>query len=277
MRMNVSKARMLLTVLVLGLLGTSALAGEWCKNYNYGDKEKRGSSEIREIALPGTGFLEVDSGRNGGISVNGSDRSDVLVEACVRAWSRDQVEAENLVRTTRIETSGVIKAVNDSGSNDISVSFRISVPRNTSLTLNAKNGGLKVDGVSGRMELATINGGIKLSNVAGAVKGRTTNGGIKVGLGGFAWTGEGLDVETVNGGIKISLPSNFAANVEAATVNGGFKSDFPGLQLPKKEAGSSSWARNKRVNAAINGGGAPIRAVTTNGGVKIMSVTAKAQ
>ena len=120
------------------------------------------------------------------------------------------------------------------------------------------------------MDLRTVNGGLKLTNVAGSVKGRTTNGGVKVGLGGFGWTGDGLDVETVNGGVKIYLPSSFAANVEASTVNGGFKSDFPELQPPKKE-GESRWSRNKKVNAAINGGGARIRAVTTNGGVKIMA------
>ena len=263
--------RVLFVVMLVGLIGSSANASDWCGKNNYGDGDKTSAVDTRTFTLAATGRLEVDGRTNGGIKVTGADRNDVLVEACVRAWADSQSEADNLVKTTRIETSGVIKAVNDSDKNHSSVSYRISVPRNTDLVLNAKNGGIKVDGVNGSMDLSTVNGGIKLSNVAGDIKGRTTNGGVSVGLGGNAWTGNGLDVETVNGGIKISIPSNFAANVEAGTVNGGFKSDFPELQLPKKEGKDGSWSRNKSVNAAINGGGATIRAVTTNGGVKIMS------
>ncbi|NNE66080.1 MAG: DUF4097 family beta strand repeat protein [Pyrinomonadaceae bacterium] len=267
------------TVVVLAatlILSATALAGDWCKEYNYGNKKKASSVDARQFTLSSTGRLEVDGRTNGGIKVQGADRSDVLVEACVRAWADTQAEADNLVQTTRIETAGVIRAVNDSEKYNSSVSFRISVPRNTDLMLNAKNGGLSVDGVNGSMDLKTVNGGIKLSNVAGDVKGRTTNGGIKVGLNGIAWTGGGLDLETVNGGVKIGIPANFAANVEAGTVNGSFKSDFPELQLPKKE-GKTYYRQNKRVSGAINGGGALIRAVTTNGSVKIYSATARAQ
>lgn len=269
--MKLLGVRSVFVFLVIGIVGSTAFAGEWCDSNGYGNGEKASSVDARTFTLASTGRLEVDGRQNGGIKIQGADRSDVLVEACVRAWADSQAEADNLVQTTRIETSGVIRAVNDGAEHGSSVSYIISVPRNTDLVLVAKNGGLKVDGVIGSMDLSTVNGGIKLSNVAGDIKGRTTNGGVSVGLGGNSWTGAGLDVETVNGGIKISIPSNFSANVEAGTVNGGFKSDFPELQLPKKEGKSYSYSRSKRVNAAINGGGATIRAVTTNGGVKIMS------
>lgn len=274
--MRLSTLRVLIPTIIIGVVGSTAYAGDWCKDYRNKNGEKRGASEVREFTLPATGNLEIDGGKNGGIKIQGADRGDVFVRACVRAWSESQAEADNLLQTTRIETSGVMRAVNDLKDEHISVSFMVSVPRNTNLTLQARNGGLKVDGVNGNMNLSTVNGGIKLSAVSGAVKGRTTNGGVSVGLGGYGWTGEGLDVETVNGGVKIYLPASFAANIEAGTVNGGFKSDFPELQLPKKEGKTNSWSRNKRVSAAINGGGARIRAITTNGGVKIMSA-AKAQ
>ena len=269
--MRKSMSRFVFVMVAICVTGTGVLAGEFCKEYNYGNKNKQSSVELREMTLASTGNLEVDGRQNGGIKITGEDRADVFVQACVRAWAESKAEADNLVQTTRIETSGVIRAVNDTKDRHSSVSFRIRVPRNTDLTLMAKNGGLSVDGVDGTMNLRTVNGGIKLGNVAGSIKGRTTNGGVKVGLGGYGWTGEGLDVETVNGGVKIYIPRNFAANVEVSTVNGGFKSDFPELTPPKKE-GKNSWKRNKNVNAAINGGGARIRAVTTNGGVKIMAV-----
>lgn len=255
--------------MLVALLAVSASAYEFCdsnSNSNWGDKAS--AKDLREFTLPATGSIEADGGKNGGISVRGENRSDVLVRACVRGWADSKAEAQNLVDTTRIETSPVIRASGVSEKSNYSVSFEILVPVRTDLKLSAKNGGISIVSVDGNIAFETVNGGVKLGDVAGDVKGRTTNGGVKVALTGMSWRGTGLDVETTNGGVKIGLPSNYAANVEVGTVNGGFKSDFAELQVKKDDDDKYTW-RNKNVSGAINGGGATIRAKTTNGGVKI--------
>jgi hypothetical protein len=261
--------RLFAASIAMAILAMSASAGEFCDNYSsWGDKES--AKDLREVTIAATGSIEVDGGKNGGISVRGENRSDVLVRACVQAWGDSKAEAQNLVDTTRIETSPVIRATQASEKSNSSVSFEIVVPIRTNLKLSAHNGGIAISTVEGDMDFSTTNGGIKLANVAGDVKGRTTNGGVKVELTGMAWRGNGLDVETTNGGVKLALPANYAANIEAGTVNGGFKSDFPELQV-KKDDENKYYQRNKNVSASINGGGAPIRVKTTNGGVKIGS------
>ncbi len=77
----------------------------------------------------------------------------------------------------------------------------------------------------------------------------------------------GLNVETTNGGVNLEMPENYAARLETRTVNGGFTSDFD-LTVKMRE-----WNRSRGVNIStdLNGGGAPIRVVTTNGGVRIRS------
>jgi DUF4097 and DUF4098 domain-containing protein YvlB len=99
--------------------------------------------------------------------------------------------------------------------------------------------------------------------MAGDVKGTTKNGGVSVELSGGAWRGNGLDVKTTNGSVKLSMPENYAARVETGTVNGGFKSEISQLNVERNERN-----RAVRINTELNGG-APIRVVTTNGGVKI--------
>ena len=116
------------------------------------------------------------------------------------------------------------------------------------------------------MEFETQNGGIHLSNMAGDVKGRTTNGGVHVELSGNSWKGNGLDLLTTNGGVHLQMPESYAARIETGTTNGGFKSDIAGLNVEKNERN-----RPVRLNTDINGGGAPIRLITTNGGVHISS------
>ncbi len=269
--MTKSLVRITSTLFVVALFASIGLAKEFCEynNYNHGNN-KFGAKDLREFNVAATGRLEVDGRQNGGVTVKGENRNDVLIRACVRSWAASQAEADNLLQTTRIETSPVVRATESGEKNHTSVSYEILVPNRTDLKIDGKNGGIKVEGVSGSMDLNTVNGGIKLGNVSGDIKGRTTNGGISVGLVGGSWNGSGLDVETVNGGIKIQLPANFAANVETGTVNGGFKSDFPELQIKKKEGDRGYYNQNKRVSASINGGGPTVRAITTNGGVKIM-------
>ena len=243
---------------------------EFCsENWSNGDKVS--VRDLRETTIAAPSLLTVDAGRNGGISVSGEDRRDVLVRACVQAWGNTEAEANAILRSIRVETGSTVRADSSNGGDNWSVSYRISVPRSMNVDLKAHNGGISISSIEGNLRFETTNGGVKLSDVAGDVKGRTTNGGVSVNLSGASWRGSGLDVETTNGGVKLSMPANYAARIETGTVNGGFKSDIAGLNPPDDES-ENKWNRKKRISADINGGGAPIRIVTTNGGIKIDSI-----
>ena len=245
---------------------------EFCSNNNW-NGDKVSTSELRELTVAASGRLEVDGARNGGISVRGENRSDVLVRACVQAWGSSEQEAKSLASSVRINTGSVIMADGPS-ENGWSVSYEIRAPRNSNLSLRAHNGGISVKAIDGDIDVNTVNGGVSIHDAAGTVRGKTTNGGLNVVLVGNGWKGSGLDLQTTNGGVNLMLPSSFAANVEAGTVNGGFSSDFPGLQVEKR-AEHQYGPQPKRVAASINGGGAPVRVVTTNGGIRISSSDTK--
>ncbi len=244
---------------------------EFCSdNWNWSNGDRVSAKDLRETTFAAPGILNVDAGRNGGISVKGENRSDVLVRACVQAWGKTQKEANALVKSIRVETGSNVRADSSLGSENWSVSYQIFIPRLMNVDLKAHNGGISISSVEGSLKFETTNGGVKLSDLAGDVKGRTTNGGVKVELSGASWRGSGLDVETTNGGVKLSMPQNYAASVETGTVNGGFKSDIAALSI-QEETSENKWNRKKRISASINGGGAPIRVITTNGGIKIDS------
>ena len=99
-----------------------------------------------------------------------------------------------------------------------------------------------------------------LSNVGGDIRGETTNGGLTLNLSGDRWDGAGLDVETRNGGITMSVPENYSAALETATTNGRISVDFPITVTGRI---------NRELTTTLGAGGARIRAVTTNGGVRI--------
>lgn len=240
----------------------------FCSNENWSSRDKVSFKEAREFNVAASGTLTVDGGRNGGISVKGENRSDVLVRACVNGWAETEEAAKLLVAGVKIDAGSTIKA-KSSDENNWSVSYEVLVPRTTNLDLTAQNGGISIKSVDGMIEFETNNGGVNLSDLSGTVKGRTTNGGVNVSLTGNSWKGTGMDVVTTNGGVNLSVPEGYAANFETGTTNGGLKSDVAALTVETED--KDGWTKSKKIRASMNGGGAPVRVVTTNGGIKIGS------
>jgi hypothetical protein len=243
---------------------------EFCSNNDWSNGDKVSGRDLREMTVSG-GSLTVDGKRNGGIHVRGENRSDILIRACVQTWATTAEEAQQLAKSIRVETSGTVRAEGVSEENGWSVSYQILVPRSTNLKLTTLNGGISIENVEGTMEFDAKNGGIHLSNLAGDVRGRTTNGGLHIELAGNTWKGNGLDVETTNGGVHLTMAESYAARFETRTVNGGFKSDLAALQVEKEKDENGYRRQGVNISRELNGGGALVRVVTTNGGVHIDS------
>jgi DUF4097 and DUF4098 domain-containing protein YvlB len=219
--------------------------------------------EIKEQTLPAGGAIDVDAGKNGGVAVKGWERNEVLVRARVQTAAISQAAADQLAKEVRIETAGLrIHAEGPEQSSDShwSVSFELFVPRRSDLSLAAHNGGISIADVSGKLEFRALNGGVSLKRVGGNVHGSTTNGGVNVELTGDRWDGEELDVQTTNGGVNMTLPENYSAHLETGTVNGNISVDFPVTVQGRI---------TKELTVNIGSGGPTIRAMTTNGGVRI--------
>ena len=219
--------------------------------------------EIKEQTLPASGAVSVDGRQNGGVSVKGWDRNEVLVRARIQTAAVTQTEADELARQITIETAGAKIFANGPETNrDLSwsVSYEVFVPRHSDLSLVAHNGGISISDVQGRLEFTAVNGGVALKRVGGTVHGGTTNGGLSIELTGDHWDGEEMDVRTTNGGISMSVPDNYSAHLETGTVNGNLSIDFPVTVQGR-------ITRELAVN--LGSGGPTVRAMTTNGGVRV--------
>jgi DUF4097 and DUF4098 domain-containing protein YvlB len=128
------------------------------------------------------------------------------------------------------------------------------------LSATTSNGGISVEQVDGRMDFEAENGGIAVRDAAGSISAHTTNGGVSARLTGTSWRGERLDLRTTNGGVSLDIPQGYNAELETGTVNGGMEIDFPV---------TIQGRINRRIRTTLGRGGPMVRAVTTNGGVKI--------
>ena len=237
---------------------------DWCREAerNY-DRDRVVFCEVRDLRESGGSRLEVLDNANGSISVTGSSRRDITVQARVVAQAATDSAARSLARDVsvsldsgRVRASGPERERNQSWS----VSYRIEVPSSFDVNLETSNGSLAVDGVKGRIDMESSNGSVRLTDVGGRVNARTSNGSVHVTLSGRYFDGDGMTVVTSNGSARLDIPNDFNAHLIAGTSNGSLD-----LDIPVTVQGRVS----KRIDTTLGTGGATIEMRTSNGSLRI--------
>lgn len=231
-----------------------------------GDRDREHFCEVRDVTLAAGDRLAVDARENGSVRFYGADRADILVRALISSWDDSRDAARAMARDVRIESAGG-RVIADGPSrrrrSGWAVSYEVYVPRRMNLEAITHNGGVSVDGVTGRMDLRAVNGSVTVTNAGGDVRAETTNGSVRASLSGTTWTGNYLDLETTNGSVTLDIPRNFNAQLETGTVNGGLHIDFPVTVQGRIR---------DRLSTRLGAGGPRVTARTTNGTVRIREV-----
>jgi hypothetical protein len=242
-----------------------------CANGSY-DGDRVRHCEIREQTLPSIGRLSIDAGQNGGATVKGWLRSDVLVRARIEASGDTQAAAETMAGRILIDGSGgQVRAMGpeQAGNSWWSVSYEIFVPQTGDLNLKTNNGGITISDVRGQIHFDANNGGVHLKRVVGDVSGATVNGGIQVELAGTIWDGRQMELSPRNGGVTVAMPAQYSARIQAETGMGRIQSDFP---LPQNVSG-----RSRQLDFSLGSGGPPIHITTGNGSIRLKRAESQSQ
>jgi hypothetical protein len=235
------------------------------------DRDRARHCEIREQSLPSIGRLNIDAGQNGGATVRGWLRGDVLVRARIEASGDIEGAAANLASRVMVDGSGgQVRSTGpeDSNNSSWSVSYEIFVPQVTDVTVKSRNGGLTISDVRGQIHFDAVNGGVHLKRVGGEVTGATVNGGIEVELAGAVADWRQMELTTNNGGVTVAMPSHYSARIQAETGMGRIQSDFP---MPPNADGR----RGGRMEFNVGSGGPPIHITTGNGSIRLKRAEAQ--
>ena len=238
-------------------------------NDNYGGRRSR-LCDVREITLGQSSRLEIEPGRNGGVTVRGWSQNSILVRARVEAWADSDSEARSVASQVRVEAAGgrirgtgpdLNGLFNWNEDRNWAVSFEVFTPFNTDLTIDSHNGGITISDVRGQIDVETHNGGLRMTRVAGDIRGQSHNGGIQADIDGNTSDIRQIDLSTHNGAITLSVPSSFGARVETQTHHGRLESDFPITVRGRLDGGD--------MNFNIGAGGPLVRLGTHNGGIRL--------
>jgi len=195
---------------------------------------RRTASETRNFAVSGQPRITADT-FDGSISVTGWDQPNVSVTAVKRAGTDEQLQGIKWRAEQRGSEISIVADFDNAyaqrigGMNLINAStnLEISVPRNTTLHLNSRDGRVHVEGVSGSINLHTGDGSIDVRNGRGSLTVNTGDGRVRIvnfdgdvnaetGDGGITLLGRftSLIARTGDGSISLALPEGMNAVIE---------------------------------------------------------------
>lgn len=276
----------------------------------------------KTFTISGEGKLHVETS-GGSIAVSGENGNQVTVEMYVKKngswsdWFGNDSDVEEALEEYNIDINQQGNQVNAVakrkgkgwGSNKLSISFKITVPKHMSTDLNTSGGSITLASVTGEQNANTSGGSLNFDKITGNTTARTSGGSINVN------SFEGiLDAKTSGGSIRLSnstgalnvytsggsiVMDGINGSVEAATSGGSIKADVESLgeYLTLRTSGGSinavvpqglgldlelsgnrvnthltnftGEANKDHIKGSINGGGTPVKMSTSGGSVNL--------
>jgi hypothetical protein len=145
--------------------------------------------------------------------------------------------------------------------NDVSVEFRVLVPKGVKVDVETVNGTVSIDGATAEVRANTVNGDLDVTTSGGRVNAATVNGSLRARLGRIDNDGD-MHFETVNGSVIVDFSGEFGGDVDLQTVNGTLNTNF--------ELTLSGRLDPKHLRAHIGKPGGPrLSLETVNGNVEL--------
>jgi Putative adhesin len=255
----------------------------------------------RSLTVSGAVELDVRTD-SGGIAVTQGAAGIVRVHAVIKAqhgwFGSDNVEQRirELERNPPVEQSGNRVRVGYVQDHDllrgVSMRFEIETPSDTQLRARADSGGIRIRGISGRVDCKTDSGGIEIQDAGSDVHAEADSGGVhvsnvkgsvfaRVDSGGIDATdvAGALDVQADSGHIRVSQTR--PAPIHAKADSGGVSTKLaPGAgydisaetesgQISVPEMTVSSAFSRHHIEGKVRGGGPMVSIHVDSGGITI--------
>lgn len=195
------------------------------------DGETVRSQLVQTVPRSSVSTLQVRSTRNGGIHIQGWNRDEYSISACLAAGGDNAAEAQALLGQIKLSVNDGKVMVEGPNPQDWMAFILIQAPNGASLDLEANNGPIGVVDFSGTIQARNNNGPITFQDVSGQVRAGVQNGPITVNgssgdfrltaqngpltveLTGNQWSGGELEGSTQNGPLNLTVPESYISSV----------------------------------------------------------------
>jgi len=145
------------------------------------------------------------------------------------------------------------------------IDYRLRVPVNTDLEVNAGHGTVKLSGVEGALRLSATESDTSLSLTGGTVSTTVAAGSITFNIPARSWRGSGAELRIAAGTINVDLPAGFSGDIDAEVLRTGkIVNTYEGLASREKPG-----ITERTVRARAGAGGAYFKFTVGDGTVNI--------
>src|SRR5215207_7412378 len=151
------------------------------------------------------------------------------------------------------------------------IDYRLRVPFNTDLEINAGHGDVKLSGVEGALRINATESETALTLTGGAVSTTVTAGAVTLTIPSRTWRGSGADIRIASGPINVELPAGFSGYIDAEVLRTGkIVNTYEGLASREKPG-----ITERTVRARAGAGGAFFKFTVGDGTVNIRKAGAE--
>jgi len=145
------------------------------------------------------------------------------------------------------------------------IDYRLRVPVNTDLEVNAGHGVVKLSGVEGAVHLTATESETALTLTGGTVSTTVTAGSVTLTIPARSWRGSGANVRIASGTINVDLQPGFSGDIDAEVLRvGKIVNTFEGLASREKPG-----ITERTVRGRAGAGGAYFKFTVGDGIVNI--------
>ena len=247
------------------------------------DAEVLRSEQTKTIPQNSISSLRIQAPHHGGIFIQGWDRGEYAIKACLGAAADTAAEAKALLDQLSLSVRDGQVTVQGPGGAPWLGYLLVQAPNGATLDLESTNGPIGLNTISASVQARTTNGPISFTRVTGQVNAQAQNGPINVSgnqgsfhleaqngpidvdLQGSRWESGELEASTQNGPLTLTLPESYQSSVR---VEASGHSPVECRAVQCKEA-ARTW--DKPTVIAFGDSSAVIRMSTMNGPVTIRS------
>lgn len=181
---------------------------------------------------------------------------------CSVSTAGGPIRAEGLAAGAELSTSGgpiTVQSVTGAVKADTSGGPIEIEEVDGTVSADTSGGPIHIRRVTGDISADTSGGGIEIVEAGGKVDADTSGGPISIRF--AAGNSKGGSLDTSGGGITIEVDPAAKLTIDAATSGGSVSCDLPVTVVGERE--------RSELRGEINGGGAPLRARSSGGGIRI--------
>lgn len=240
--------------------------------------------ETARFAYGGT--VTLIAAPRGSVTVEGWSRNEVEVTANIELKAPTEADLDQLVKVNNFVFDEDLNHISilTTGTHDRAfmkrsaknfpkkllnlpwkIDFRVRVPINTDLEVNAGHGEVKLSGVEGALRLTATESDTMLTLTGGTVSGTVTAGSITFAIPARSWRGAGADIRIASGIINVDLQPGFSGDIDADVLRTGkIVNTYDGLASREKPG-----LTERTVRARAGAGGAYFKFTVGDGTVNI--------